>query len=449
MDEEIKDLNGKEPVTESANSTANKDVTVKKERWGLRWLAVIVSGLVIGAVIAVVFIAVTTGKKKKKNVMNSDVVSELDETTSGKRDDDKVGTTENVSSTMKVSSSDFSDIASNILPSVVAIECTVNYTSSYDDLFGFDFGFGSPSYSTEAIASGTGFIIGQNGDELLIATNNHVVDGAKKVSVEFIDGTKAEATVKGTDAFYDVAVLSLDMDQLKDTTLNQIRIATIGSSDEVKVGDMSIAIGNSLGYGQSITVGYISALDRDVKTEDGTTMQLMQTDTVINHGNSGGPLLNIYGEVIGITSAKYGSYSSGKVEGMGFAIPISKVIPIINELMNRVEISSSDVGYLGIEGKEVSESYAKAFGMPKGLYVYAVDKDSAADKAGIKAGDIITSINGRSINTMDDLKNILSYKKYDTEIEVTYSTLGRSGYTENTITVKLGKKSMFNKGGSN
>ena len=239
------------------------------------------------------------------------------------------------------------------------------------------------------------------------------------------------------------------MDQLEDTTLNQIRIATIGSSDEVKVGDMSIAIGNSLGYGQSITVGYISALDRDVKTEDGTTMQLMQTDTVINHGNSGGPLLNIYGEVIGITSAKYGSYSSGKVEGMGFAIPISKVIPIINELMNRVEISSSDVGYLGIEGKEVSESYAKAFGMPKGLYVYAVDKDSAADKAGIKAGDIITSINGRSINTMDDLKNILSYKKYDTEIEVTYSTLGRSGYTENTIKVKLGKKSMFNKGGSN
>lgn len=448
MDEEMKKVSEEETVTESFDSTVKKDVTVKKERWGLRWLAVIVSGLVIGAVIAVVFLAITTGSKKKKNVMNSDVVSELDESTSN---NDKEAVAENVSDTMKVSSSDFSDIASNILPSVVAIECTVEYKSSYDDLFGFDFGFdfGSPKYSTEAIASGTGFIIGQNGDELLIATNNHVVEGAKKVSVEFVDGTKADAVVKGNDAFYDVAVLSLDMDQLKESTLKQIRIATIGSSDKVKVGDMSIAIGNSLGYGQSVTVGYISALDRDVKTEDGTTMKLMQTDTVINHGNSGGPLLNIYGEVIGITSAKYGSYSTGKVEGMCFAIPISKVIPIINELMNRVEISPSEVGYLGIEGKEVSEAYARAFAMPKGLYVYSVDKDSAADVAGIKAGDIITAINGRSVNTMDDLKNILSYKKYDTEIEVTYSTIGNSGYTEKTITVKLGKKSMFSKGGSN
>ena len=439
MDEEIK-----------AEATEEKTNTEKKkENIGLRWLAVLTAGLVFGAIIAIVFLALTTNKKNKKNLMNSDVVSELDADSNTSKDKDDNAPEENISKTMNVSSSDVSEIADNVLPAVVSIECISEITTSgYGDIFGFGY---SPSYRAQAKSTGSGFIIGQNGDELLIATNNHVVDGADSVTVEFIDGKTADAKVKGTDSTYDVAVISVDMDDLSEETINQIRIATIGSSDDVKVGDMSIAIGNALGYGQSVTVGYISALNRDVKTQDGRTMKLMQTDTIINHGNSGGPLLNIYGEVIGITSSKYGTSStySYKAEAMCFAIPISEVIPIINELMNRVELSPSEIGYLGIEGKEVSDSYAKAFSMPKGLYVYSVVKDSAADKSGIKAGDVITAIDGRAISTMEELKNILSYKKYDTEIEVTYSTLGNAGYKENTITVKLGKKSSFDKSGSN
>ena len=439
MDEEIK-----AEATEEKTSTEKK-----KENIGLRWLAVLTAGLVFGAIIAIVFLALTTNKKNKKNLMNSDVVSELDADSNTGKDKDDNAPEENISKTMNVSSSDVSEIADNVLPAVVSIECISEITTSgYGDIFGFGY---SPSYRTQAKSTGSGFIIGQNGDELLIATNNHVVDGADSVTVEFIDGKTADAKVKGTDSTYDVAVISVDMDDLSEETINKIRIATIGSSDDVKVGDMSIAIGNALGYGQSVTVGYISALNRDVKTQDGRTMKLMQTDTIINHGNSGGPLLNIYGEVIGITSSKYGTSStySYKAEAMCFAIPISEVIPIINELMNRVELSPSEIGYLGIEGKEVSDSYAKAFSMPKGLYVYSVVKDSAADKSGIKAGDVITAIDGRAISTMEELKNILSYKKYDTEIEVTYSTLGNAGYKENTITVKLGKKSSFDKSGSN
>ena len=439
MDEEIK-----AEATEEKTSTEKK-----KENIGLRWLAVLTAGLVFGAIIAIVFLALTTNKKNKKNLMNSDVVSELDADSNTGKDKADNAPEENISKTMNVSSSDVSEIADNVLPAVVSIECISEITTSgYGDIFGFGY---SPSYRTQAKSTGSGFIIGQNGDELLIATNNHVVDGADSVTVEFIDGKTADAKVKGTDSTYDVAVISVDMDDLSEETINKIRIATIGSSDDVKVGDMSIAIGNALGYGQSVTVGYISALNRDVKTQDGRTMKLMQTDTIINHGNSGGPLLNIYGEVIGITSSKYGTSStySYKAEAMCFAIPISEVIPIINELMNRVELSPSEIGYLGIEGKEVSDSYAKAFSMPKGLYVYSVVKDSAADKSGIKAGDVITAIDGRAISTMEELKNILSYKKYDTEIEVTYSTLGNAGYKENTITVKLGKKSSFDKSGSN
>jgi serine protease Do len=427
---------------------SNENGTEKKSRGWLKWIVVLGSGILIGAAVAVVFIMVKTGNKKQKSVLKSDVKSESDVISS--TDEDIV--TENVSSSMKVTSSDVSDIAESVLPAVVSIDCVIesSYSDMFDDMFGYGYGFGYNTPRTyETTASGTGFIIGQNGDELLIATNNHVVEDANKVSVEFVDGKTASATVKGTDSAYDVAVISVDISDIDSDTLGKIKIATIGDSDIVKVGDMSIAIGNSLGYGQSVTVGHISALEREVKTEDNKTMTLMQTDTIINHGNSGGPLLNIYGEVIGITSAKYGTSSSGKAEGMCFAIPITKVVPIINELMNRVELSPSEVGYLGIDGKEVNDSYSKAFSMPKGLYIYSVDKDSAAYKAGLKSGDIITSIDGRAISTMEELKNILSYKKYDTEIEIIYSTMGNSGYEDKKIKVKLGKKSVFDKSGSN
>lgn len=424
------------------------DDGAKKSNTWVKWLAVIASGLVVGAIIAVVFIMVKTGNKKRTGVLKSDVVSELE--VDGKSSSETDVEPQNVSSVMNVTSSDVSDIVDSVLPAVVSIDCKV--VMSYSDIYGdyYDlFGFGGNDRSFETSSSGTGFIIGQNGDELLIATNNHVVEDTSSVSVEFIDGKKADAQVKGTDSFYDVAVVSVDLSNIDSDTLSKIRIATIGDSDTVKVGDMSVAIGNSLGYGQSVTVGYISALDREVTTSENKKMTLMQTDTIINHGNSGGPLLNIYGEVIGITSAKYGTSNNRKAEGMCFAIPITKVVPIINELMNRVELSPDEVGYLGIEGKEVNDAYARAFAMPKGLYVYSVEKDSAAYQAGLKSGDIITSIDGRSLSTMEELKNILNYKKYDTEIEIIYSTIGNSGYEEKKVRVKLGRKTMFSTGGSN
>ncbi|MBR4343326.1 MAG: trypsin-like peptidase domain-containing protein [Lachnospiraceae bacterium] len=411
-----------------------------------KWLIVISMGLVIGAGMAAVFLYIRTKDKKTTSVMQSDVVSDLQTDRGTDVEADAVNTSAS-SDDFLVSSSDLSSLVENVLPSVVSVECTVEYSGSgYDpwgDMFGFgfgdDYGFGS-TYTDES--SGTGFIIGQNGNEILLATNQHVINQAKTVTIRFFDGTETEAETKGSDSFYDVAVLSVNTKKLSDETLKNIRIATIGNSDKLSVGDMTIAIGNSLGYGQSVTVGYISALDRTV-TVDNREMQLMQTDTEINEGNNGGPLINIYGEVIGITNTKYDSYSGGKVEGMSFAIPISKVIPIINELMNRVDLSPSEAGYLGIEGKEVSESYSKAFDMPKGLYVSAIDKNSPALEAGIRKGDIITAINGRSIKNMDELKEVLSYIKYGTEVEIKYSTRGSDGYVEKTVNVVLGKRSVF------
>ena len=334
---------------------------------------------------------------------------------------------------LEVTRADVSDLVDNVMPSVVSIKCTSvksRSRDSWDDFFYYDYG------SLDSELSGTGFIIGQNGSELLIATNNSVIENAEKLSVTFCDGTEHEGTVKGSDSYYDLAVIAVDMNALTADTLNSIKIATIGSSDQLSVGSLTIAIGNSLGNGQSVTVGYISAMDRSI-TVSGREMKLLQTDAAINEGNNGGPLINVRGEVIGIASEKYTSYSGTKVEGMCFAIPISKVIPVINELMNRVELETEDIGYLGIVGKDVSDSYSKTFSMPKGVYIYSTDPGSPADNAGIRAGDIITEINGREVVNMEQLKEILSYIRYGTEIEIKVSTKGvsASGYQDRTISV--------------
>lgn len=347
----------------------------------------------------------------------------------GTTESNLLGTNEvNVETTpLNVGSTDVSDIVENTLPSVVAINC-VTEAIQYDF-----FGQGT-KYS--ATSNGTGFIIAQNESEVLIATNNHVVTDASKIEIQFNDSTKAEAVLKGADAYYDLAVISVSMDQLSEETLDHIKMASLGDSDAMKMGSMVIAIGNALGYGQSTTVGYVSALNREV-TVDNITMNLLQSDVAINPGNSGGPLLNTNGEVIGINSVKY---TSEEVEGIGYAIPTSIAVPIINELMNRENLQENESGYIGIVGKDISTSYAQSFNMPAGIYVYSVSEDTPAAEAGLKPGDIITSINGRTVTTKAELEEILSYTRAGTTVVLQIHTLEEGEYIKKDVDVTLGSK---------
>ena len=279
----------------------------------------------------------------------------------------------------------------------------------------------------------------QDDDNLYIATNNHVVDGAKAISVQFIDEEVYDAKTKGNDSSADLAVIAVKLKDIKKSTLNSIRISTLGDSSESKVGEMVVAIGNALGYGQSVTVGYVSAKDREIteQSEDGSTqsskMKVIQTDAAINPGNSGGPLLNMRGEVIGINSSKIAASS---VEGVGYSIPISEATPIIDELMNREVLTDAQKGYLGISGKTVTEE-ASNFNMPEGVYVAEVSKDGAADKAGIKQGDIITAINGIKVTTIESLKEKANSYKKGTKVKITLKRSDNGSYVEKELDVTL------------
>ena len=323
-------------------------------------------------------------------------------------------------------------VVKNVMPSIVSITNTsVQTVRSWFQ-----------SYEQEVIGSGSGIIIGQDNDNILIVTNNHVIDGAKEITVAFCDETAAAATVKGADSSADLAVLEVKAKDVDKDTLGKIKVAALGSSDDLQVGQSAIAIGNALGYGQSVTGGYISAVNREVDVED-KKMTLLQTDAAINPGNSGGALLNAKGEVIGINTAKYSTvkYSDTTVEGMGYAIPISYAIPIINDLMNSEVIEESEQGYLGIQGKAVTEEYTQGFNMPEGVYVVKIVEDSPADKCGLKAGDIITKFADRNVGSMETLQNILSNKKAGEEVEMVVQRNNEKGeYEEVTLTVKLGAK---------
>lgn len=323
--------------------------------------------------------------------------------------------------------SDVSAVVENVMPSIVAINSVMTNVSS--DFFGREF-------KQDVQGSGSGIIIGQNDKEVLIATNNHVVEGAKTVDIVFADDSKATASIKGTAAGADLAVVSVSIDDLKPETIGKIKIATLGDSNTTKLGEMAIAIGNALGYGQSVTVGYVSALNREV-TIDGKTMTLLQTDAAINPGNSGGALLNSKGEVIGINSVKYVDSS---VDSIGYAIPVSDAIPIINELMNRTVIAEEDTAYLGISGNDVTDVYSQGFGMPVGIYVAEVTKGSAAEKAGIQVGNIIVSINKTPVKAMAELQDSLSYIKGGSTGTITVKVLDNGTYTDKTLNVTFDTK---------
>lgn len=329
---------------------------------------------------------------------------------------------------------DVSQVVEEAMPAVVAVASTAVYQMP-DFGFGWFFGGGSQSY--EVPSSGSGIIIGENDTELLIVTNNHVVQDTVSLKITFVDDTAVDAAVKGTDPDTDLAVISVPMDQIPQETKEKIAVARLGDSDGLKVGQGVIAIGNALGYGQSVTVGYVSALNREIKTSDGNTRVLLQTDAAINPGNSGGALLNMKGEVIGINAAKY---SSTEVEGIGYAIPVSSVQDILDELMNRKtrsEVAEEKQGYLGIQGTTVDEDAAAAFGMPKGVYVYKILKDGAAADSQLREKDIITKLDGMTLKSMQELQKLLKGYEAGETIELLVQRQEDGQYKEIQIPVTL------------
>ena len=329
---------------------------------------------------------------------------------------------------------DVSQVVEEAMPAVVAVASTAVYQMP-DFGFGWFFGGGSQSY--EVPSSGSGIIIGENDTELLIVTNNHVVQDTVSLKITFVDDTAVDAVIKGTDTDTDLAVISVPLDQIPQETKEKIAVARLGDSDGLKVGQGVIAIGNALGYGQSVTVGYVSALNREIKTSDGNTRVLLQTDAAINPGNSGGALLNMKGEVIGINAAKY---SSTEVEGIGYAIPVSGVQDILDELMNRKtrsEVAEEKRGYLGIQGTTVDEDAAAAFGMPKGVYVYKILKDGATADSQLREKDIITKLDGMTVKSMQELQKLLKGYEAGETIELLVQRQEDGQYKEIQIPVTL------------
>ena len=348
---------------------------------------------------------------------------------------------------------DVSTIAKNAMPSIVSItNKSVQEVQNYFSMFGY----GAQTPQTEETTScGSGIIIGKNDTELLIVTNNHVVDGADTLSVSFVNNQVCEANIKGTDSDNDLAVIAVPLSEIPDDTMNSIAIATMGDSDSVHVGEQVIAIGNALGYGQSVTTGIISAANRvidgnsssdggtdgtasDSASNDTTGKTYLQTDAAINPGNSGGALLNMNGEVIGINSAKL---ASTEVEGMGYAIPVSRVSDIIENLMNeqtRTKVSSENQGTLGIKCLDVSSQIQQAYSMPAGIYISEVTSGGAAEKAGLKSGYVLTSFDGHSVTSTNELKSLLSYYSAGETVEVEAQVPDNGSYETKTFSLTLG-----------
>lgn len=345
----------------------------------------------------------------------------------------KIAGTATSTESTEVGAIDVSGIVDEVMPSIVAI---TNMTEAqYRNFFG-------QVQNYESESAGSGIIIGQDNDYLYIVTNNHVVAGATSLTVCFVDDQTVTAEVKGTDSNSDLAVVAVKISDISGDTMKNIKVATMGDSDSVKVGESAIAIGNALGYGQSVTTGVISALDREVTLQDEstgstTTNALIQTDAAINPGNSGGALLNLQGVVIGINSAKY---SDTAVEGMGYAIPIATAKPIIDDLIQRETVDEAESAYLGIAGADITEDVSKTYNMPRGIYVTKVVENSAADEAGIQKGDILTAFDGKKVSSMEGMQEMLRYYKAGEKIKVTVQQANNGQYEEKELEVTLGKK---------
>lgn len=400
----------------------------KKGGFGMKLVKCAVIALVFGLVSGLVFhgtgmiFSAVTGEEEPKEVITQQKTEN--------KVNDKVTTT----STTKTVVSDVSGVVEQVMPSIVSI------TSLSVQQVEIPFWFGE-SYSEEIPGAGSGIIVAKTEEELYIVTNNHVVADATTLTVTFVDDASVAAEIKGTDSGTDLAVITVKISDIAAETMEQIEVATLGMSDDLQVGEPAIAIGNAMGYGQSVTTGVISALDREVTVMDSygnsITNSLVQTDAAINPGNSGGALLNINGEVIGINSVKY---SDTEVEGMGYAIPISMAEPIINDLITKEKVDESEAAYLGVSGVDVTDEVSETYDMPKGIYVAQVIVGSAADKAGIKKGDIICKFDGREVESMNTLAERLEYYAAGDVVEVTVKIAENGTYVDHVISVTLGKK---------
>ena len=411
--------------------------------------AVLAGGLAAGSFEGVNKLAGWSGATTVEAASNKDETT-LTYAKSEKKDadasDSKSDTGKDTGSTAK-GSLDVSEIVSEALPSIVSITTkSVQEVQNYFGMYGM-YGYAPQQQEQEVEGSGSGIIVGKNDDELLIATNYHVVEGADTLSVAFTDGNAVEASVKGFDEERDLAVVSVSLDDVEDDTMDAISIANIGSSDDLKVGEQVVAIGNALGYGQSVTTGIVSAKNRRMDSDNNTVtdgsddssdgVNLIQTDAAINPGNSGGALLNMEGEVVGINSAKL---ASTEVEGMGYAIAISDVTDILQNLMNetsRDKLDDSEHGVLGIKGSSVSSEAVQMYGIPAGVFVKKVTEGGAADKAGLKANSVITEFNGKTVSSIDQLMEYLSYYEPDEEVELTVQVPHGTSYKEETVKVTL------------
>ncbi|MBQ6805896.1 MAG: trypsin-like peptidase domain-containing protein [Lachnospiraceae bacterium] len=429
------------------NETPEKKKKEKKECHGngyLKKALVCVSlGLFFGICAGLGFFAVsaTTGMLEKNTGQPEAVISQDmeenavdgEEVTVDESEADNIvdGATD-IQKTQTVNAvvSDVSNVVSSVMPAVVSISNTYTETMSY---------FGQ-AMTNEAVASGSGIIVGKNDTELLIVTNYHVITDADTLSVQFVEGSEAVASVKGMDPEMDLAVIAVPLEEIYNSTLNEIAIATLGDSDSLTVGEPAIAIGNSLGYGQSVTTGVISALDREMELSDGNSGTFIQTDAAINPGNSGGALLNLKGEVIGINSNKIGG---SVIEGMGYAIPISAAKPIIADLMlkeTKNKVAEEERGFLGISGISVTEEVSSTYGMPEGVYIAQVYEGTAAAAAGLQKGDIIISFDGEDVSSMDELQKLLEYYAKGDTVEMKIMTIGNGGYHSKTVSITLGNK---------
>lgn len=411
--------------------------------------AVLAGGLAAGSFEGVNKLAGWSGATTVEAASNKDETT-LTYAKSEKKDadasDSKSDTGKDTGSTAK-GSLDVSEIVSEALPSIVSITTkSVQEVQNYFGMYGM-YGYAPQQQEQEVEGSGSGIIVGKNDDELLIATNYHVVEGADTLSVAFTDGNAVEASVKGFDEERDLAVVSVSLDDVEDDTMDAISIANIGSSDDLKVGEQVVAIGNALGYGQSVTTGIVSAKNRRMDSDNNTVtdgsddssdgVNLIQTDAAINPGNSGGALLNMEGEVVGINSAKL---ASTEIEGMGYAIAISDVTDILQNLMNetsRDKLDDSEHGVLGIKGSSVSSEAVQMYGIPAGVFVKEVTEGGAADKAGLKANSVITEFNGKTVSSNNQLIEYLSYYEPDEEVELTVQVPHGTSYKEETVKVTL------------
>lgn len=399
------------------NYEQNQEPKKKEKKKMPKLIKVISLALVFGIVASVAFQA-------------TNLVADRFLGTTENREVKSVDNTKISQSTGETAKSDIASIAEEVMPSVVSItNLSVQQVQSF---------FGGIQ-EQESKSVGSGIIISQNDSELLIITNNHVVEGNETLTVSFVDEESVEAQVKGTDAAKDLAVIAVQTKEIKDTTMDQIKVAALGNSDQLQVGESVIAIGNALGYGQSVTSGIVSATGREL---DGIDEKLIQTDAAINPGNSGGALLNANGEVVGINAAKV---ATDTVEGMGYAIPISSVSDIIENLMNqetKTKVSEAEQGQLGIQGVDVTADSSEMYNMPTGVYVSEVIAGGGAKKAGITKGSVITGINGTSIDGMQALKEQLQYYRAGETVKITVATPEKNGeYAKRDVEVTLGKKS--------